>query len=847
MTMRTLDLNGTWRMRQTAGDWIPALVPGSVYQDLLNAGKMADPYYRDNQDQALELSNHDYEYEREFNVTEDFLAGDRVLLECEGLDTLTGIILNGHKIGSTDNMHRHYAFDVKNILQAGSNTLRIIFFSPVKYITEKHRQDPLWGAGDALPGISHLRKAHSMFGWDWGPSLPDAGIWRNISLKSYSIAKLAGIYPVQIHDRGKVKLELQVKTEQWVEKELHLEIQLSDPHGKLETISAPIPAQSVLAENRLSLDIKEPQLWWPNGYGSQPLYHLAVLLKERDTILDSRELKLGLRTIKIRREKDSWGESFEFVINGRSIFAMGANYIPEDNILPRLSPARTERLIRDCVAANFNCIRVWGGGLYPPDYFYDFCDQYGLIVWQDLMFACALYRMTPEFTANIKQEVADNIRRIRHHACLGLWCGNNEIETGIIHWNMAGLTPALKADYLKQFEFILAEVVREHDPHTFYWPSSPSSGGSFDDPGAENRGDAHRWDVWHDWKPYTEYRKYFFRFVSEFGLQSLPSLKTVASFTLPEERNLFSYIMEKHQKNRHGSGKILYYLGESFKYPKDFDSLCYVSQLVQAETIKYGVEHWRRNRGRCMGSLYWQLNDCWPGISWSSIDYYGRWKALHYFAKRFYAPVLLSAVVKVNEVSSGGATGQGATGDNNTQVELAVTNETPVHLQEEIIWALRDHSGKLLKEGRKKVAIEPLTARECETLDLEGAINSANLRQTYLEYSLTTGVGVISRGTVLFTEPKHFEFLDPQLKATITEQDRQFVISLATANFAKYVEVSLEGLDCRFSDNYVDLSAGANYEITVEKGQLPEGTTVGEVQEKLKSDESVHRGLEPHG
>ena len=379
---------------------------------------------------------------------------------------------------------------------------------------------------------------------------------------------------------------------------------------------------------------------------------------------------------------------------------MGANYIPEDNLLARTSFEKTEKLLKDSVEANFNMVRIWGGGHYPEDYFFDLCDRLGLIVWQDFMFACSAYQLTDEFLDTVKKEAVDNIKRLRHHASLGIWCGNNEVEEGWVYWGWPQ-DPKRKTDYIKLFEFILPDIVKEHDPETFYWSSSPSSGGGFDEPRDPNRGDMHYWEVWHGLKPFTEYRKYFFRFCSEFGFQSFPALKTVESFTLPEDRNIFSHVMESHQKNSGANGKILYYLSENFLYPKDFDSLLYASQLLQAEAIKYGVEHWRRNRGRCMGSLYWQLNDCWPVASWSSIDSFGRWKALHYFAKKFYSPILLS-------IEEEGKT-----------ASIHVTNETMQDVQGLIEWKLRTNTSEVLKEGLAEINVEKLSARKGVELSLK--------------------------------------------------------------------------------------------------------------------------------
>ena len=376
--------------------------------------------------------------------------------------------------------------------------------------------------------------------------------------------------------------------------------------------------------------IENPRLWWPNGYGEQNLYSVLVRLLKNEEEVDTWEKRIGLRTLTKKTTKDEFGEYFAHEVNGVSFFAMRADYIPEDCILGRCSEMRTRQLLTQCKEANFNVIRVWGGGHYPFDGFWDICDELGLVVWQDFMFACALYDLTEEFEENVRRELIDNIRRIRSHPSLGLWCGNNEMEmfTDTEIW---GCTPRQKADYIKLYEYIIPKILKEEDPYTFYWPASPSSGGSFDNPNDENRGDVHYWDVWHGNKPITEYRKFYFRYVSEFGFQSFPSIKTVETFTEKEDRNIFSYVMEKHQRNSTANGKIMNYMEQTFLYPSDFDTLLYASQLLQAEAMRYGVEHFRRNRGRCMGAIVWQLNDCWPVASWSSIDYYGRWKALHYY------------------------------------------------------------------------------------------------------------------------------------------------------------------------------------------------------------------------
>jgi beta-mannosidase len=811
--MLSIDLNGAWKMRRTGDDeWIEATVPGSVYGDLLAAGRMPDPFYRDNEERVRDLSRDDYEYERSFQVGREILECDRVLLRFDGLDTLAEVLLNGKPVGCADNMHRSYEMDAMPFLVPGANTIRVRFSSPIRFVEEKQKKAPLWGIVNAIQGFPYLRKAHCMFGWDWGPQLPDMGIWRSLSLRGYAGGRIDEVYVVQRHARGRVSLDLRLRCRSWGKDRLDALVVVSSPDGKETEAVVSCGAYESLAR----LEIEDPKLWWPNGYGEQPLYRIAVQLRSGRVLLDERKLRVGLRTMRVKREKDRWGESFEFEVNGTSIFAMGADYIPQDNILSRKGAAAYERLLKDCVAANFNCIRVWGGGFYPDDSFYDLCDELGLLVWQDLMFACAAYDLTDEFALNIKKEAEDNIRRIRHHPSLGLWCGNNEMEMGWVDWDYIEKDPKLKADYLRQFETILAGAARDCDPETFYWPSSPSSGGGFDAPNDENRGDVHYWEVWHGQKPFTEYRKFHFRFLSEFGFQSFPSLKTVESFTLPEDRNVFSRIMERHQKNGAANGKILYSLSENFKYPKDLGSLLFASQLLQAEAMKYGVEHLRRNRGRCMGAVYWQLNDCWPVASWSSIDYYGRWKALHYFAKRFYAPLLLSAQ------------------DSGRLVDFFVTNESRKPAEGEILWKLRDNSSRVLLSGNAPFRIDPLQSLSACRVDFSPAIpDEETARRVYAEYSLRQGGKLLSSGTLLFVKAKHFEFLDPSLAVSVEEESDRFLLRIESRAFAKYVEIDFKDFDCVLDDDYFDLSAGEPKVVEARKGRLSRPVALEEFRRSL--------------
>ncbi|MGN0764324.1 MAG: glycoside hydrolase family 2 protein, partial [Aristaeellaceae bacterium] len=560
--MMKYTLNGTWTLRK-AGDeqTVPARVPGSVYADLLDAGLMEDPYWRDNEMKALPLMEDDYEYSRSFDVPDALLSSDRVLLRCHGLDTLADIRINGQEAGHADNMHRTWEYDVRRLLHPGANSIAILFHSPTRAAEAYYEKTHTQGMVDAMRGFPGIRKAHCMYGWDWGPRLPDAGIWRDIELLGISGGRLAEVMIRQQHGPQCVTLTVHSSVERLsAQAQLQVHVTLRSPEG--EVIAQAEGEDAVL-------EVSRPRLWWPNGLGDQPLYQVSVALWHGDTLLEEQTRCIGLRTLTIRREQDAYGESFAHVVNGVPFFAMGADYIPEDCILRRVTPERTRQLLQDAAVAHHNMIRVWGGGYYPGDEFYDQCDRLGLVVWQDLMFSCAVYDLTDAFEENIRREVADNVRRIRHHACLGLWCGNNEMEM-FMQEGRLNPSPAQQSDYVKMYEYIFPKLLRTLDPDTFYWPASPSSGGGFDEPNAETRGDVHYWDVWHGNKPFTDYRKYQFRYVSEFGFQSFPCLATVERFTLPEDRNVFSYVMEKHQRDAAANGKILAYMAQMYLFPRSF-------------------------------------------------------------------------------------------------------------------------------------------------------------------------------------------------------------------------------------------------------------------------------------
>lgn len=790
-----VNLGGAWRMREADSQtWHSAHVPGSVYADLMADGTMPDPFWRENELDAFERMKKDYVYQRTFTVTEAQLAHAHVELVCEGLDTLAHVSLNGREIAFADNMHITWVWDVKEQLHAGENTLEIRFDSPILYCAKKAEEAPGWESSDATPGFRHLRKAHCMFGWDWGPRLPDAGIWRPIFLRTWDAARLENALMLQAHHDGVVDVTIRPE----IAGESAWAAEITAPDGEVIIIPETTAAEQVIT-------IEHPQLWWPNGLGKQPLYRVTVRLATGDT----RTWRIGLRTMTVSREKDEWGEEFCHVVNGMKVFAMGADYIPEDNILARVTPERTRRLLEDCKAANFNAIRVWGGGYYPDDAFYDICDELGLMVWQDLMYACAFYDLTPDFERSIRVETHQNVARLRHHASLALICGNNEMEmfmaganSALINhrtWEFVPTYPHHITDYVKMFEYILPAIVKETAPQTYWWPASPSSGGNFDAPNDENRGDNHYWDVWHGEKPFTEYRKFFFRYASEFGFQSFPCLKSVEQFTLPDDRNIFSRVMERHQRNQAANGKILSYLSQTFRYPNSFDDLLYASQLMQAEAIRYGVEHWRRNRGRCMGAIIWQLNDIWPVASWASIDYYGRWKALHYATKRFFAPVMISAEEE-GELSQNPKINEYHPAPLEKSFRLNVCNETLRDVTGEVVWALRTPDGEIVRQNQQTLTIPAMSAKWLDKVDCA----DASLTGHYVSFAFVVDDVAVSEGTCIFCAPKHFEFIDPRLTVEM-HGDTIIVTSYA---YAKQVWLESEDADLLLDDNAFDMNPG---------------------------------------
>lgn len=816
----------SWEFRQTEEEqWYKAQVPGSLFLDMQSNGLLKEPYYRFNERQFAVLAEKDYEYRCHFFVEEEFLKREVQYIIFEGIDTLSTIWINDKKLAETNNMHRTYRFSVKESIRPGVNQLRIRFYSPVKYIREQYAKNPLPEMNTASPhGFSQIRKIHSSFGWDAEPIVPDSGIWRDVYLEGYDDCRLEDVYVRQFHENGKVLLQIEIELETFLNslKEYEVKLELRDPVGDINFIEE----IKEIGHNKIVWKkyISNPQLWWPNGYGEQPLYQLAVKLCRRNGIIeDYRNIRVGLRKAEVRREKDQWGESFAFYINDIPVFAKGGCYTPPDKFLPLCRGKRHKDLIRYCAEANYNCIRIWGGAVYPDDELYELCDKYGILIWQDLMFACALYHVTDTFLENICAEVKDNVKRLRNHPSLILWCGSNENEWfHDFQHELEGLTYELRMDNLIQYEVYLKETVRKFDPDRMFWPSSPSSGGGYKDPNGEEKGDVHCWYVWYlPAKPYTFYKECKGRFVSEFGLESFQNLKTLRNYMEPEDMSPNSEVMDFMQRcsDNHcnmGNGKIMNYIFQEIKAPGNFREYIYASQYAQAEGIKYGANHFRRLKPRCMGSLYWQIVDCFPGTTWSGIDYEYRWKILHYYAKRFYQQSIISAEIEEQ------------------YVRLYVVHDGQHEFVGEIVWALRRNDGLVIKSGKLEKRIRKNSAECVIEMDFSDTELENFRTEYYFEFALLDSKGkTISYDTQLFVKPKHFKFLKPEISWDIEEQERRFKISLKTSVYTKCVKLDLRTKDVLFSDNCFDLSPGQKMVVYIAKNQDYEPVTKEDLQKEL--------------
>jgi len=837
-----ISLDGTWIVKNLEKSIeIDGQVPGTVYEALLENEIIKDPFYGENEHEMNWVYESDWLYELEFDIELSFLEHENILLRFNGLDTIAEVTLNGELIGSVNNMFVRYDYEVKSKLRSKGNILGINFKSPTaKSREEIERNKVILNTGyAAIPGVPYLRKAQYSFGWDWGPKLPDIGIWKSVALIGYDDVKIESIFPYATFEYNKdplkinnpeefsmieikrvkllVEIELASKLKDISNLNYKIVVELRAPNDEILVREIPLSKKKEI----LSFDIKNPFLWWTHDLGIPNLYQVEVSILNNE-VLERETQQIGLRDIQLVRKPDRWGETFYFLLNGIPLFSKGANWIPIDSFIPRGKKLGLYSMILNYAKrANMNMIRVWGGGIYEDDSFYNLCDELGLLVWQDFPFACALYPYNAEFIENVEQEAIQNIKRLRRHPSLALWCGNNEIESMWKRFNNSEIIESsierlnfLTKFYLRIFEEILPQLIKKFDPTRPYWPSSPSSGfineklagGSSNNP---NIGDSHYWAVWHGNMPFSAYRAFNSRFMSEFGFESFPSLKTIETFCPINQYDFNSPSMENHQKNSAGNQKIMDYMDKRFSIPQEFEHQIFLSQITQAEAIEYGVEHWRRNRNEyhCMGSLYWQLNDCWPVASWSSLDYYGRWKALHYFAKRFYQPLFASVQ------------------ESPDQVEFWVSNDLKESREIELVWTILNSEGDILLKGVKTTKIFPCSSLKLKSVD----VSKINEDQTSLQnniifyklYQKDNQKQLVYTGFRLFDAPKFFALNDPKISYTYEEltgvkNNRCFRLRLNAQNIALYINIDSDLVDLIATDNYFSMEPNETYTIDIE-------------------------------
>jgi len=806
-----LNLSNNWTFFEPSSKrWLDAQVPGCIHTDLLRHKLIPDPFWGSNEHDLQWIGEREWKYRCEFKVDAGLLNQTHIELVAEGLDTVATLRLNGRRIGTSGNMFVGYRFDVQQGLRQGDNVLEILFDNQMDYLRARQQPDDLPEWNDPVGGVQHIRKMQCQFGWDWGPRLVTCGIYKAIRLEAWISNRIVSVHVSQLHTKGAV--ELTVKPEL-----------ISKSLGTIRgTVSLGGKVVAEVKNHRCT--IADPQLWWPNCLGAQPLYELRIELVEDGSVVDFHSQRIGLRTIVLDRHADEFGETFQFAVNGRTIFAKGANWIPAHSFVTEADRAFYDNILSSAAAANMNMLRVWGGGIYESDDFYDLCDEKGLLVWQDFMFACSLYPGTPEFLGLVREEAEYQVKRLANRACLALWCGNNEIEQmpqEIIK------TRKRKKAYDEVFYKILPNAVQRFDGNTPYWPSSPHNPEGYEKGhNNERAGDCHFWDVWHARKPVKTYEQKNFRFCSEFGMQSYCSPEVAATFCKPEEFNVFSPAMENHQKNGAGNQIILDYISRLYRFPKDYAALSYLSQLNQAWCMKVGIEHFRRSMPRTMGALYWQINDCWPVASWSSLEFGGRWKALQYAARRFFAPALVSAHVPGEETVGIG----NSTWSTIHEVNLFTIYDGIDACGGDLRWTLYHLDGRILTKGLKKqLQLIPGESVRQAGLDFAKDMAKHGAANLFLRVWLEIDGALASENTVLFTAPRFIALPRGKPKASITKIGaEQFEIEFCADTLVYQLAFDFPQTNYRADDNYFDLFPGVTHRV-----KITSPSSITELRKKL--------------
>ncbi len=796
--MKQMTLGGTWTLEIPEREiTVPMTVPGDDHTALLQAGVIADPYQGKNELDLQWIGSSQARLSKIFHCTEEIASLEMISLDLKSIDTVAEVFLNGISIGLCDNMFRSYRFDIRGILSAGENRIEFAFTSAGRTAAFLNTTLPY-----PIPAMTYpihsphrnlVRKAQCHSGWDWGPCLMVKGIYEEPVISASPLERIEYVHTNLTETEGIWNLEVITEITSSDAGETTLTISCAG-----ETLKETVSLRKGTQELRRSLRITDIDLWWPSGYGRQPLYTLSVTLDH-----DGREKRIGFRTIEVDTSSDESGSAMTFIVNGKAIFCKGANWIPSDALPSRSTKEREKFLLSSAVEANMNMIRVWGGGRYEQESFYETCDEYGLLIWHDFMFSCSLYPSEPWFTENVKEEVIHQVKRLKDHPCIALWCGNNE-DVGALTWfeDSRKDRDRYLIDYDRLNEGVIGTQVRKIDPKRTWWPSSPSAGidDYSDNWHDDSKGDMHYWSVWHEGKPFEAYREVTPRFCSEFGFQSFPSIPLIRSFCPPQEMNISSPVMEHHQRNDRGNTIITSTFSRYFRFPSSFADQVYLSQVQQAMAITTAVEYWRSRRPVCMGALYWQLNDLWPVASWSSIEYGGRWKALHWAAKRFFSPVLLTLQEKQNG-----------------RWELFGVNDTERSISGTIILERISFDGNSDLLSQEKAELQPETSTQLLVFDTDSFNTSSSfLRATFVD----CGSQDIWETISFLSEPKNCSLEEGTVTIGHSMENGTHLLTLECELPLFYVMLTYPDENLHFSDNGFHLIPGRKKVITCTTGSV---------------------------
>lgn len=832
------ELNENWKFKQARlTNWYPATVPGVVHTDLMDNGIIEDPFFRLNERGLQWIDKEDWIYETTFLLSPEMMERQNIELVFKGLDTYADVYLNEEKILSTDNMFREWQADIKPYLQTGENKLKVYFHSPIKMDIPKwdalpyhykasNDQSENGGVFDKKVSV-FARKAGYHYGWDWGPRLVTSGIWRPVFIEAWEDARIDNLFIRQKEvnkNRAVITGEVEIEADRDFSKAI---VSIADDGSGSVWGSQEVTLKKGLNRVAVSFTIKNPKLWWSNGLGEPHLYDFRTDLTINRQLTDSRTEKIGIRSLKIINQPDKDGKTFYVELNGHPVFAKGANYIPQDNFLPRVTKEKYEKTILDAANANMNMLRIWGGGIYENDLFYDLCDRYGILVWQDFMFACSLYPAEGELLENIRREAIDNVKRLRNHACIALWCGNNECNDAWFNWGWKRQYTEQNPEYAQriwkqftdQYYVTLPEVVKAYAPESFYWASSPFArpdGGSDD-----RNGDRHYWDVWHGKQPIEAYNRVRSRFFSEYGFQSFPEFESVKRYAPePTDWDIYSEVMMSHQRGgAHANGLIETYLLNEYRKPKDFESFLYMNHVLQGDAIKTAIEAHRRDMPYCMGTLFWQHNDCWPVASWASRDYYGRWKAQHYFARQAFRDLLVSPIV-----------------DKEGALNVFVVSDRLTSCSATLEITISKLTGEVINSYRKSVKVPANASRKLFSVNLEQALKGIPKEEIFIHAKLTDKEKNTYANNYFPVKQKEVDYPKATLSKSIRPVEGGFDVTLKSDCFARAVFLATGDADSSFSDNYFDILPGESVTVTVSTN-LPQATFEKQLKVVSLSDE----------